>query len=141
MSDYKWSPSHNNFFPESMLSEYKQAGWDLSDLISIGDDIFNKFSSTPPEGKVRACGDDGMPSWIDSPLPSHDELTKEAETKKQALTAEASQKTQLWRTHLMLGIITEEDKISLKEWMLYVQDVQAVDTSSALDITWPVKPT
>lgn len=140
MSNYKWSPSHNNFFPESMLDEYVQAGWDLSDLISIGDDVFNKFSSTPPEGKVRACGDDGMPSWVDAPPPSQDELIKETEAKKQALIAEASQKTQLWQTQLMLGIITEEDKASLKEWMLYVQDVQAVDPSLGAGVVWPTPP-
>ncbi len=64
----------------------------------------------------------------------------DAEAKKQALITEATQKTQLWQTQLMLGIITEEDKASLKEWMLYVQKVQAIDVSTAPDIDWPVKP-
>lgn len=64
----------------------------------------------------------------------------DAEAKKQALTTEATQKTQLWQTQLMLEIITEEDKASLKEWMLYVQKVQAIDVSTAPDIDWPVKP-
>uniref|UniRef100_UPI0021A6A9B9 tail fiber assembly protein n=1 Tax=Morganella morganii TaxID=582 RepID=UPI0021A6A9B9 len=59
---------------------------------------------------------------------------------KQALIAEASQKTQLWQTQLMLDIITEEDKASLKEWMLYVQQVQAVDPSLGADVVWPTPP-
>lgn len=72
-------------------------------------------------------------------------LTKEqhvliAEEKKQQLIDEANQKTQMWQTQLMLGIITDEDKASLTEWMLYVQKVQAVDTSTAPDIIWPEKP-
>lgn len=75
-----------------------------------------------------------------NPQVTKEQLIAEAEAKKQALIAEASQKTQLWQTQLMLGIITEEDKASLKEWMLYVQGVQAVDTSIAPDIIWPTKP-
>ncbi|WP_425313329.1 tail fiber assembly protein [Morganella morganii] len=36
--------------------------------------------------------------------------------------------------------MTDEDKASLKEWMLYVQKVQALDVSTDADIIWPVKP-
>lgn len=64
----------------------------------------------------------------------------DAEAKKQTLITEATQKTQLWQTQLMLGIITDEDKASLKEWMLYVQKVQVADVSAAPDIDWPQKP-
>lgn len=79
--------------------------------------------------------------WLHiNPPMTKEQLTAEAEAKKQALIAEANQKTQLWQTQLMLDIITDEDKASLKEWMLYAQKVQAVDVSSAPDIDWPVKP-
>ena len=63
-----------------------------------------------------------------------------SEEKKQTLIAEATDKTELWRTQLALGIITDKDKASLTKWMLYVQKVQAVDTSAAPDIIWPEKP-
>ncbi|YBC52206.1 tail fiber assembly protein [Morganella morganii] len=56
------------------------------------------------------------------------------------MITEASQKTQLWQTQLMLDIITEEDKASLKEWMLYVQKVQAVDSSLGAGMVWPTPP-
>lgn len=77
--------------------------------------------------------------YINPPV-TKEQLIAEAEAKKQALIDEVNQKTQLWQTQLMLGIITEEDKASLKEWMLYAQKVQAVDVSSAPDIDWAVKP-
>lgn len=77
--------------------------------------------------------------YINPPV-TKEQLIAEAEAKKQALIDEVNQKTQLWQTQLALGIITEEDKASLKEWMLYAQKVQAVDVSSAPDIDWPVKP-
>lgn len=77
---------------------------------------------------------------ITNPPATKEQLTEQAEQQKQALIREANQKTQLWQTQLMLGIITAEDKASLTEWMLYVQKVQAVDTSTAPDIIWPEKP-
>lgn len=77
--------------------------------------------------------------YINPPV-TKEQLIAEAEVKKQMLISDANQKTQMWQTQLMLGIITEEDKASLKEWMLYVQEVQTVDTSTAPDIDWPVKP-
>lgn len=75
-----------------------------------------------------------------NPPVTKEQLIAEAEAKKQALIAEASQKTQLWQTQLILGIITEEDKTSLKEWMLYVQEVQVVDPSLGAGVVWPTPP-
>ncbi|WP_241770837.1 tail fiber assembly protein [Morganella morganii] len=77
---------------------------------------------------------------IANPPLTHEQHVAIAESQKQALIAEASQKTQLWQTQLMLGIITEEDKASLKEWMLYVQEVQAVDPSLGAAVVWPTPP-
>lgn len=77
---------------------------------------------------------------IRNPPLTKEQLIERSEAEKQLLIAEAADKTELWRTQLVLGIITDEDKASLKEWMLYVQKVQTVDVSAAPDITWPVKP-
>lgn len=75
-----------------------------------------------------------------NPPVTKEQLIAEAEANKQALIAEANQKTQLWQTQLMLGIITDEDKASLREWMLYVQEVQAVDPSLGAGVVWPTPP-
>ena len=63
-----------------------------------------------------------------------------AESEKAARLAEANSTTQAWQTQLRLDMITDADKASLTAWMKYVQEVQAVDTSAALDIAWPEKP-
>ena len=89
--------------------------------------------------QMKPMSDDEYRLYINPPV-TKEQLIAEAVAQKQALIADASQKTQLWQTQLMLGIITEEDKAGLKEWMLYVQKVQAVDISTAPDIAWPVKP-
>ncbi|XKB80373.1 tail fiber assembly protein [Morganella morganii] len=74
------------------------------------------------------------------PKLTQEQLIEQAEDKKKFLVAEAMEKTQPWQTQLMLGIITEEDKASLKEWMLYVQEVQAVDPSLGAGVVWPTPP-
>ncbi|WP_236874444.1 tail fiber assembly protein [Citrobacter portucalensis] len=63
-----------------------------------------------------------------------------AEQHKSALLAEAQSTISLWQTELQLGIISDEDKASLIMWMKYIQALNAVDTSTAPDIEWPVKP-
>lgn len=64
----------------------------------------------------------------------------EAEQQKSALLAEAQSTISLWQTELQLGIISDADKASLIAWMKYIQALNAVDTSTAPDIEWPVKP-
>lgn len=91
------------------------------------------------KGKTKKITENDAVS-IANPPPTKEQLIEQAEQQKQALITKASQKTQLWQTQLMLGIITEEDKASLKEWMLYVQEIQAVDPSLGADVVWPTPP-
>lgn len=62
-----------------------------------------------------------------------------AQQKKASLLAEAQSIISLWQTELQLGIISDNDKTSLIAWMKYIQALNAVDTSTAPDIEWPVK--
>lgn len=64
----------------------------------------------------------------------------EAKQQKSALLAEAQSTISLWQTELQLGIISDDDKASLIAWMKYIQALNAVDTTTAPDIEWPVKP-
>lgn len=74
------------------------------------------------------------------PVPTHEELVTEAERKKSQILLTINEITQTWQTQLALGIITDEDKATLTLWMKYAQEVQAIDTSAAPDITWPTAP-
>ncbi|MFV9712075.1 MULTISPECIES: tail fiber assembly protein [unclassified Pantoea] len=58
-------------------------------------------------------------------------------SEKAARVSEANGITQAWQTQLLLGIITDADKVTLSVWMKYVQ---AIDVSGAPDISWPEKP-
>ena len=78
--------------------------------------------------------------WVTDNEAQHKADVEAAEQQKAALLAEAQTTISLWQTELQLGIISDEDKASLIEWMNYIKAVQAVDTSKAPDITWPDKP-
>ncbi|XKD93667.1 tail fiber assembly protein [Morganella morganii] len=101
------------------------------DIVAVDGDVMHEYAGIPPGGKRLGADKKGKPAWVDIPPLTHEQYVAIAEAQKQALIAEANQKTQLWQTQLMPGIISEKDKASLKEWMLYVQEVQAVDISTA----------
>ncbi|MEE6812961.1 tail fiber assembly protein [Escherichia coli O13:H15] len=67
------------------------------------------------------------------------EQRQQAENEKQSLLQLVRDKTQLWDSQLRLGIISDENKQKLTEWMLYAQKVESTDTSS-LPVTFPEQP-
>lgn len=67
---YYYSPSQNAFFPENLKEVYTDAGNFPTDTIEVSDDVWLEFAGNqPPEGKQRAAGHDGLPCWVDIPLP------------------------------------------------------------------------
>ncbi|UAN17384.1 tail fiber assembly protein [Enterobacter asburiae] len=140
MNSYLYSPSENAFYPVVMKEDYLLAGTWPEDGLDIDDEQALSFMGDPPEGKVRAAGEDGLPCWVDVPPPTQEELIAQADATKEALILSAKQTISIWQTELQLGIISDEDKASLIAWMNYIKAVQAVDTSKAPDITWPEKP-
>ncbi|MBS6436794.1 MAG: tail fiber assembly protein [Pantoea sp.] len=78
--------------------------------------------------------------WVTDANAQQAAAVKSAAMKKSALISEANGITQAWQTQLLLGIITDEDKVSLTAWMKYIQAVQAVNITEAPEIIWPPKP-
>ncbi|HID5226614.1 TPA: tail fiber assembly protein [Enterobacter roggenkampii] len=140
MKNYLWSPSRNAFIPAGMVEDYRNAGWDIDELIPVDDDVFAEYSAAPPDGKIRGISASGLPEWADVPKLTTDEQIALAERKRQTLLAQANEITADWRTELELGMIDDNDKAKLTAWMKYIKAVKAVDTSKAPDITWPDKP-
>lgn len=79
-------------------------------------------------------------AWVTDEDAQKSGQVMEAQQKKAVLLAEAHSTISLWQTELQLGIISDDDKASLITWMKYIQALNAVDTSTAPDIEWPVKP-
>lgn len=78
--------------------------------------------------------------WVTDKAAQQAALVKIADAEKARRIAAANSTSQAWQTQLMLGIITDDDKATLVKWMTYIQALQAVDTSTAPDVTWPVAP-
>ncbi|MEM8183804.1 tail fiber assembly protein [Morganella morganii subsp. sibonii] len=140
MKNFGFSANKAQFFMMDKQNDYEASGIWPDDIKPVDDDVMEKFADTPPSGMRLGADKKGNPAWVDIPPPTFAELVEQTESKKRSLIAEASQKTQMWQTQLMLDIITEEDKASLKEWMLYVQQVQAVDPSLGAGVVWPTPP-
>lgn len=48
--------------------------------------------------------------------------------------------SEMWNTKLLLGRLSEEEKASFNAYLNYIDALNAVDTSSAPDVDWPMAP-
>jgi uncharacterized protein YggL (DUF469 family) len=80
--------------------------------------------------------------WVkDEPhVNTYEDDVTEAEANRVILAGEAERIMSGWVVDLALGTISEEDKAKLIAWRNYVKALQAVDTSTAPDIVWPLPP-
>ncbi|MCG5292463.1 tail fiber assembly protein [Providencia rettgeri] len=67
-------------------------------------------------------------------------LVEQAEQEKTQRLEEAEQNILMLERKVRLGIATAEEIELLKQWEIYSVKVSDIDTSTAPDIEWPVKP-
>ncbi|MGE1853976.1 tail fiber assembly protein [Morganella morganii] len=138
---YLYSAKTNSFYPLEMKELYQESGtWPVSGIL-VNDEVFSEFAgSEPPRGKMRGSDKEGYPCWVDIPPLTHEEHIEIAERKKQNLIAGVTQETEMLRAKLALGRIKDDEKSLLIAWLDYLDELEAVDVSTAPDIIWPVKP-
>lgn len=68
------------------------------------------------------------------------QLIERAGAEKQLLIAEVTAETAMLRAKLALERIKPDEEALLNAWLDYLDLLEAVDTSTAPDIDWPVKP-
>lgn len=81
--------------------------------------------------------------FIPPPVADQDpaELIANADAEKQNRLSYATNKIVVWQTKLLMGrTLTDSESAKLNAWMDYIDAVQAIDTSTAPDIEWPVSP-
>ncbi|MCQ7061566.1 tail fiber assembly protein [Enterobacter kobei] len=142
MSDYVYSPSLNLFYENTLKVMYEKNGiWPL-DGVDIDVNTFLEYSSTPQVGKVRIADENGMPAWGEVPAPTFEQLVEAAEQERQQLiiAANAYINSQQWPSKLALERLSNDDKVSFNQWLDYLDELEAVDTSTAPDITWAQPP-
>ncbi|HAG2581970.1 TPA: DUF4376 domain-containing protein [Salmonella enterica] len=69
---YYYSAVKNAFFPDELKDAYQNAGNWPQDATEVEESVFSTYSAPPPQGKQRAAGKDGLPCWVDIPLPDID---------------------------------------------------------------------
>lgn len=75
-SKYVWDKGSKLIFPYALKDEYVQSGMWPKKGIDIPDDIALEYCGTPPVGKIRGVGGDGLPCWTDVSPASNSELLK-----------------------------------------------------------------
>ena len=134
----------NLAYPYSLKSVYAEKGqWPEGKGVDIDEDIFREyFHDTPPDGKYRITGDDGMPAWADVPPPTREEQIASAETKKQQLINQANEyiNSKQWPGKASIGRLKGEELAQYNLWLDYLDALELVDTSGAPDIEWSTPP-
>lgn len=91
------------------------------------------------EGLVPITRSEAMA--IINPPPTHEQLIQTAENERQRLLSAADAIMLDWRTELMLGEISDANKTKLSAWLLYKNQVKAVDVTTDPEyVNWPVAP-
>ncbi|EFH1753563.1 tail fiber assembly protein [Escherichia coli] len=141
MKNFIFSALNNAFYPLELQSRYVEAGSWPEDGIEVNDEIFKEFTGEPPVGKVRGVKD-GFPCWIDVPPPTRDELIAAAVLEKQVRTGQTNDyiNDKQWPGKAAIGRLKGDELAQYNLWLDYLDALEAVDTTSAPDINWPVPP-
>lgn len=135
---YWYSPSANVFLPIALRDVYEENNSWPADSKPIPDEFYEKYTASPPEGKIRGCGSDGLPAWVE-----HDakiDPVNYASYKKKKLLTLATNVIEPLRDAVDNGIATEAESALLKDWQIFRVYVNRIDPAEGENITWPVPP-
>lgn len=98
---YYYSAVKNAFFPDELKGTYQNAGSWPQDAAEVEESVFTTYSASPPQGKQRAAGKDGLPCWVDIPLPDIEDARsqKHAEINRWRNTQESANYTFTFDNH------------------------------------------
>lgn len=130
-----FSPSLISFYPEDI--EYDSLP---GDLVEITEEEWRSLIEGQSDGKVISSDEKGKPILTERPELTRDELQVLASGEKAQRLNVASNKIAPLQDAADLGIATNEEEVSLKEWKTYRVMVNRVDITSAPDIEWPSSP-
>ncbi|MGL5284306.1 MAG: tail fiber assembly protein [Plesiomonas shigelloides] len=141
MSVY-FSSSVFGFIPEHWRNDgtYSAESWPADAVLLTQEEADTYWKVSPPDGKQLGTTPEGRPCWVDIPPPSPEEQVAQADTTKYTLQREAEDAIKPLERAKSLGIATPQELALLTEWEKYSVYLMRVDTSTAPNITWPVKP-
>lgn len=142
MANFYYSASQNLIYWASLKTEYENNQDWPDDALELTDNQAAEFLNTPPDGKIMAPGDNGLPAWVDVPPPTSEEIIADAENKKQSLIdqANAFMNSKQWPGKAAIGRLNRDELERYKLWLDYLDSLEAVDTSEPQKISWPEPP-
>ncbi|EKK5378462.1 tail fiber assembly protein [Morganella morganii] len=140
MMKFGFSAKESQFFIMDKKDDYEKNGIWPDDIVEVDGDVMHEYAGIPPEGKMLGADKKGKPAWVDIPPLAHAELVEQAEAKNRYLMAEVESETSMLRAKLALKRIKPDEEALLNAWLDYLDELEAVDVSTAPDIIWPVKP-
>lgn len=140
MNNYKFSATTAGFYPIDMLDSYEQAGTLPADLVDVTDEMYDEFTSQPPEGKTRGSTPEGLPAWVDIPQPTPEQLRSQAAQKKMKLMSDATAAIAPLQDAVDTGIATADETRQLTAWKTYRALLSRINPDDAPDIHWPDVP-
>lgn len=143
MERYFFSAKQKGFFLASLKEQYEAStnGWP-DDVIEISEDYYKELLAGLSAGKVLSTGGNGKPILT---APVIDWQAK-AESQRQSLLTAANATMTVWEREESAGILDDDDKASLTEWIKYAKALRKLDLSSVSHeagynaISWPDKP-
>lgn len=135
--------ANNLFYPQALESDYKEAGsWPEYGVV-VDEATFLKFTALPPDGKMLITDKDGSPAWGEMPAPTSEQLAAQAKNNKQMLIEQANTyiNSKQWPGKAAIGRLKGDELAKYNLWLDYLDALDAINTSSAPDINWPVSPT
>ncbi|MGL5283974.1 MAG: tail fiber assembly protein [Plesiomonas shigelloides] len=137
-----FSSCNLSFIPAAWKDDgtYTSESWPADTVLLTQEEADTYWKVSAPEGKQLGSTPDGRPCWVDIPPPSPEELITQADAVKSTLQREAEDAIKPLERAKSLGIATPQELVLLTEWEKYSVYLMRVDTSTAPNITWPVKP-
>ncbi|HBD1051973.1 TPA: tail fiber assembly protein [Escherichia coli] len=109
------------------------------DAVELDEETYNTLMDGNHEEGMEIDFSSFPPTLVKA-VPTTDQLIEIAEQQKAQKLSDAQSKISLWQTELQLGIISDEDKANLIDWINYIKQLQVMDTSLAPNVDWPVEP-
>ncbi|ELK6101378.1 TPA: tail fiber assembly protein, partial [Citrobacter freundii] len=80
--------------------------------------------------------------WVTDTEAQYAEAITQAENERQRLLKHADAVMLDWRTELMLGEISDDDRAKLSAWMTYKRSIKTVSCNDAISygFVWPEPP-
>lgn len=141
MMSYYFSPSKNMFYFGDSKDSYIKTGQWADDCEPVDDELVREFTALAPEGKIRGVVN-GRPTWVDIPPPTQEVLVAAADAEKQKRIDSANDymNSKQWPGKAAIGRLKGDELAQYNLWLDYLDALEAVDTSTAPDITWPTLP-